>query len=115
MSCKHHYGEDITNGHAIPCFVYDSNEQNISDESGPMMQNGMGQQEKTKLRISVSTMSNASGFAAFFFVQRNCPQRLSVFFSYNIHCIHELVDKLQIEVVYIIAKIMSNISINTEA
>ena len=38
----------------------------------------MEQHDKTKLRLSVSTMINASGFAAFF-VERNFPQGLSVF------------------------------------
>ena len=73
----------------------------------------MEQQDKTKLRLSVSTMINASGFATFF-VQRNCPQGLSVFLviMFSLHT-YELVDKLQIEVVCIITKIMSNISINT--
>ena len=73
----------------------------------------MEQQDKIKLRLSVSTMINASGFAALF-VQRNCPQGLSVFLviMFSLHT-YELVEKLQIEVVCIITKIMSNISINT--
>ena len=73
----------------------------------------MGRQDKTKRRLSVSTMINASGFATFF-VQKNCPQGLSVLLViiYSLHT-YELVDKLQIEVVYSITKIMSNISINT--
>ena len=56
--------------------MYDSNKQNISDESNDVKWS-VGRQDKTKRRLSVSTMINASGFATFF-VQRNCPQGLSV-------------------------------------
>ena len=79
----------------------------------------MEQQDKTKLRLLVSTMINASGFAICVcggvcvcvskFVQRNCSQDLSVLLvikkKYSLHA-YELEDRRQIEVVHI-TKIMS--------
>ena len=74
----------------------------------------MEQQDKTKLRLSVSTMINASGFSVFlFFFQIGleiCSKKLFTrvigLVSYFSLYAYELVDKRQIEVVYIITKKM---------
>ena len=78
----------------------------------------MEQQDKTKLRLSVSTMINASGFAIFVCVCvcvcfEICSKKLftrliglvSYKKKYSLHA-YELVDRRQIEVVHI-TKIMS--------